>query len=181
MLWQSPLLRVKGRSLTCASPEYSKGGCRSTSLKRKVPQTTISPLQYTKENPWQGQDTLPLLLGIVGVHPEPHQGNTDTLSGLIGLRHYTDHKTIVKAPRLLPRTSHMVLMVAPARPTPVTRLIHWFYHPCDCEIYRGLWNTKSQTKNISLSRVSYGGDTTPISPLERLNLVLLLLSLFLER
>ena len=54
MLWQSPLLRVKGRSLTCASPEYSKGGCRSTSLKRKVPQTTISPLQYTKEKPLTG-------------------------------------------------------------------------------------------------------------------------------
>ena len=181
MLWQSPLLRVKGRSLTCASPEYSKGGCRSTSLKRKVPQTTISPLQYTKEKPLTGArypSTTPKNCGSASRAPSREHWYT---VGINESRHYTVLKTIVKAPRLLPRTSHMVLMVAPARPTPVTRLVHWFCHPCDWEIYRGLWNTKSQTKNISQSRVSYGGDTTPISPLERLNLVLLLLSLFLER
>ena len=52
-------------------------------------------------------------------------------------RHYTDLKTIVKAPRILQEMSLMVLMVAPARPTPVIRLVLWFCHPNDWEIFCG--------------------------------------------
>ena len=52
-------------------------------------------------------------------------------------RHYTDLKTIVKAPRILQEMSLMVLMVAAARPTPVIRLVLWFCHPNDWEIFCG--------------------------------------------
>ena len=83
-------------------------------------------------------------------------------------RHYTDLKTIVKAPRILQEMSLMVLMVAAARPTPVIRLVLWFCHPNDWEIFRGLWNTKSQIKNIPQTRVTNCRDTTPTSLLERL-------------
>ena len=92
-------------------------------------------------------------------------------------RHYTDLKTIVKAPRILQEMSLMVLMVAPARPTPVIRLVLWFCHPNDWEIFRGLWNTKSQTKNIPQPRVTNCRDTTPTSLLERLIYLCLLVSL----
>ena len=70
----------------------TKGGCQCISLNRKVPLTSISPLQYTKEKPLDLDRITPhYSLGVRGSYPEPSHWSTDTLAGLIGLRHYTDH------------------------------------------------------------------------------------------
>ena len=166
-----PTPASQGSFLTCASPVYHKGECCSISLMRKVPPTPISPLRSTWEKPltMQGRNPRKVPLSKSAEHWYP--------DGINEPRHYTDLKTIVKAPRILQEMSLMVLMVAPARPTPVIRLVLWFCHPNDWEIFRGLWNTKSQIKNIPQPRVTNCRDTTPTSLLERLIYLCLLVSL----
>ena len=122
-----PTPASQGSILICASPVYCKGECRSTSLKCKVrPDTYFSFGGYRRK-------TIDVVKGIFprGNYPPHSQWNTDRQSGINEPRHYTDLKTIVKAPRILQEMSLMVLMVAAARPTPVIRLVLWFCHPND--------------------------------------------------
>ena len=105
---------------------------------------------------------LPTTLGVGGYYPEHSHWNTDTKTGLIGQRHYTDHKTFAGSP-ILQEMSHMVLMVAPARPTPVMRLVHWFVICMTGRYFAGCETQTSQTKTIPQPRVSIGEDHTNIS------------------
>ena len=65
------------------------------------------PYSTLRKTTWLGQDNSPLLLGVRGSYPEPSQRNTDRLTGLIGLRHYTDHKTFIGSPPITRNVAHV--------------------------------------------------------------------------
>ena len=60
---------------------------------------------------------------------------------------------------------HMVLMVAPARPTPVMRLVHWFVIYMTGRYFAGCETQTLQTKTIPQPRVTMREDHTHISTL----------------
>ena len=61
--------------------------------------------------------------------------------------------------------SHMVLMVANARPTPVTRLVLWFVIYMTGRYFAGCETQTLQTKTIPQPRVTMREDHTHISTL----------------
>ena len=74
-----PTPASQGSLLICASPVYSKGECRSTSLKRKV-----RPDSHFSFGGYRGK-TIDIVKGIFprGSYPFPSQRNTDRNEGLM--------------------------------------------------------------------------------------------------
>ena len=126
-----PTPASQGSFLICASSVYHKGECCSISLSARCPNTHFSFEVYRRK-------TIDLVRVIpIGRSPLSQSMEHWYPYGINEPRHYTDLKTIVKAPRILQEMSLMVIMVAPARPTPVIRLVLWFCHPNDWEIFCG--------------------------------------------